>query len=42
MLQPVMNYLVPYQQQQQQLSPHTVIPLVLEVVATCLVLPDMK
>ncbi len=41
-LQPVMNYLVPYQQQKQQLNPQVVIPLVLEVVATCLVIPDMK
>jgi hypothetical protein len=41
-LQPVMNYLLPYSQHVQQLSPHVVIPLVLEVVATCLVIPDMK
>ncbi len=41
-LVPVMNYLVPYQQQQQQLKPDVVIPLVLDVVATSLVIPDMK
>ena len=41
-LQPVMNYIVPYQQRANQLKPEVVIPLVLEVVTTCLVIPDMK
>lgn len=42
LLGPILAFLVPYQQHQRQLNPTVVIPLVVEVVATCLVIPGEK
>ena len=42
LLRPIFSYVVPYAQQQKQLKPYQVIPVVLECVATCIVIPEMR
>jgi hypothetical protein len=42
LLRPIMNYVVDYSQQAQQLNAPAVVPIVCEVVTLCLLIPQMK
>lgn len=42
LLVPIMNYVVDFQQQAQQLNAPVVVPIVTEVVTLCLLMPQMK